>query len=550
MHLTINQILKEINVFENAQLLAGEKGGDKIVTWTHISEHKDISHWIKQGTLLLSSGFLLKDKPELFEREIPSLIEKGLSGLVISVGSHIHYVPKFIIDKANENDFPIIAIPPHVPLMEVTHEIHKRIISSHYALIEQSFTINKILNKVVIDGGDLDDLVMNITNLINRSITIEDPDLRLLAHAEYGKSDELRNRTIQEGRTPLDVVAYLESSGILASIRNNPQPSKVPCAPDLGFIYERVVAPIMVGSQLYGYFWIIADESSLTEMDFIVIERGANIASLILSRTEAIYRAEQNIVSKLFDEITDPYNEDNSFELNKYMGFWGVVDKFQVMVIDHEQSEFVKVNRLYKLIAEICSREKSLIRLFEKGNRFVALLRGDEFLDNETLANNIVEEGISNGYNLSIGLGNITDQKTELSQQYLQAVEAIQIGKALSEGGRRVWLYRKIGSLLYFLNIPSCLRIKNEYYQLAESISRHDEEVGSDYFRTLEYFLDNTLNLKKTADKLFIHRNTLTQRINKIQEIWKMDLEDEYSVLNLHLAIKEFRIQKNINRKK
>jgi len=54
--------------------------------------------------------------------------------------------------------------------------------------------------------------------------------------------------------------------------------------------------------------------------------------------------------------------------------------------------------------------------------------------------------------------------------------------------------------------------------------------------------LNNHLNHSRTARDLFIHRNSLLKRLNRMQELWGLDFEDSYFVLNLQLAIVESRL--------
>ena len=58
------------------------------------------------------------------------------------------------------------------------------------------------------------------------------------------------------------------------------------------------------------------------------------------------------------------------------------------------------------------------------------------------------------------------------------------------------------------------------------AIKAYDAAHKTDYCRTLHCFLKNERRHQQTAEELFIHRNTLFLRLEKIQELWPLDLND------------------------
>lgn len=542
MHLTLNKILEEVEIFADAKLVAGKKGVETVVSWTSISEHMNISEWLQPSTLLLSSGFLLKDEPNVFADRIPLFMEKGLVGLVVTVGSHIKEVPNIVVEQANKYNFPIIILPSTVPLMNITYGIHNKIISLHYELVEASFNIHKTLNNIVIEGGGLTKLAREMSFLIGRSITIEDPELKLLAHSQFGKVDESREKTIEYGKSPSEFVDYLNDAGTLKLMQKAAKTYSIPRLPELGVTYGRVVAPIYVDTQLYGYFWIIADEEPLNDMDYIVIERGVTLASLILSREEAIYRSRQEVLGKLFDSIIDHGSSNDVYENTNRLQALGVDNYYQILLVEHNLNEYYKVKRLNTIIVDIATDEGALLQIFEKANHFVVLLRGDTGNNNKLVANNIINKANESGYELSIGLSDCSNQSSQLNRHYQEALSALKIGKALSDSENKPNLFCELGYFVNLLTMPPEYRSDNKYYGIVEAIADYDNTNGTDYFHTLEVYLDCNSNIQKTAINLFIHRNTLYQRLDKMAKLWNIYFDNINFLLNIHIATKEWRI--------
>ncbi|EPY14732.1 transcriptional regulator [Paenibacillus alvei A6-6i-x] len=77
------------------------------------------------------------------------------------------------------------------------------------------------------------------------------------------------------------------------------------------------------------------------------------------------------------------------------------------------------------------------------------------------------------------------------------------------------------------------------FTQSLGKVYEHDQLHGTSYIVTLEH---NHLNISETAKTLFIHRNTLIYRIEKINEILNTDLKNAEELLKIQLALKIARL--------
>ena len=77
-----------------------------------------------------------------------------------------------------------------------------------------------------------------------------------------------------------------------------------------------------------------------------------------------------------------------------------------------------------------------------------------------------------------------------------------------------------------------------QYYDAKLGVlEKHDRNNGSDYLEFLTVYLTSNCNINDTADKLFIHRNTVVYKIKKINELLDCDLNELEVRVNLYLAI-------------
>ncbi|MCG0276222.1 MAG: PucR family transcriptional regulator ligand-binding domain-containing protein [Thermosediminibacteraceae bacterium] len=108
--------------------MAGEKGLDRIISYVDILEVPDAINWLRGEELLLTTGYSIKDKPEVQERLILELDKVNAAGIVIKLNRFLENIPEVMIKQANEVDLPIIGLPPDVPYIEVTHPLLKEIL--------------------------------------------------------------------------------------------------------------------------------------------------------------------------------------------------------------------------------------------------------------------------------------------------------------------------------------------------------------------------------------------------------------------------------------
>ncbi len=543
MPLTVADALNELEVFSEAQVVAGHGGLNRVIRWTHLVEVPDVAQWVREGNLLLTTAFAFKDNPEIQRELIPTLVEKGLAGMVVAVGRYFHKIPPDMIRQADELDFPIITVPFEVPYVEVTRAIHERILNEQYVLLQKSLHIHKVLTQLVLEGKGLDALAESLATLLNRSVTIEDPSLRVLAHASNGPVDAIRKRSIAEGRTPKELVDYLASQGLFERLQREPRPQHVSPVPEMGMTLERIIAPVLVGSQLYGFVWIIATDCPLTELDFLAIERAATVAALIMSREQAIYEAEQHLKASLLNTLLDPEPYHAIRDLTDTLRKLGLHQGYRVLVLEEVYSRPAGPGGLCNFVEENMRERDLQATVVQRGQRLIVLLGTTDPQRGLDAAHTLVEEGVRWGFSLVIGLSNHSRQATGVRQCYQEAVEALRVGKALSGGKPGVWAFENLGILPWLQVLPPEIHSASRYHRVVQEMAEYDREHGTELLKTVEVYLDHLGNAQQSARDLFIHRNTLRQRLTKIRETWELDFGDPYTVLNLLIAIKDWRLQ-------
>ncbi len=121
---------------------------------------------------------------------------------------------------------------------------------------------------------------------------------------------------------------------------------------------------------------------------------------------------------------------------------------------------------------------------------------------------------------IMVGIGEPKQQLGKLGESMKEARNAIEVGRVYKKG-QNVFAYRKMLIERFLADVPKDMSMK--YYNLL--FNRRTARLFNDeMIHTIEKFFENSLNLSETARQLYIHRNTLIYRLDKIQRIIGLDL--------------------------
>ncbi|MEM7111326.1 MAG: PucR family transcriptional regulator ligand-binding domain-containing protein [Chloroflexota bacterium] len=546
--LTIAEALK-LSVFSSSKLVAGKSGIKNEINWVHIVDIPDaIYSYERQGVLLLTAGFGLRDNPEQQASLIPMLNELGFAGMVLSIGYCFDRTPDVMLDTANQLGFPIIESPRELLFIDITESILERIVNRQYVLLQESNKIYDELTDLVLQGKDLNALAGTLSNFLKRSITIEDPTFKVLATAQFGPIDTAREHTNANRRTPPEMARHLLDSGIYNKLLQQMGPLRVEPIPELGMTMERFVAPIIVDRQIHGYIWIIASGRPLTELDELAISHGATVAALFMFKEQAVHEAEEALRGDFFEQLMRGNERTTTFqEMARRFGY-RLTAKHQILLI---QATLKAGGNLRFLETQIHNwlRENHITSAFLVWrNDFLVLVTESVNDDSgKQLADRLVKNLNYPASRLLIGVGSSFEHGAGggIRQSYTEAKEAVDIGEAFDKK-EGVVAFHELGLLHWLYRLPREAYDGNHFLKYIDQLKKHDKVKQGSLTKTLESYLDFGGALTETSQALYIHRNTLLRRLERIQEICDLDLRDPQIRINLHIALKGHYLQKRV----
>ena len=134
---------------------------------------------------------------------------------------------------------------------------------------------------------------------------------------------------------------------------------------------------------------------------------------------------------------------------------------------------------------------------------------------------------------VNVAYGTIVNEIRDVSRSYKEAKMALDVGK-IFYSERNVVAYSNlgIGRLIYQLPMSLCKMFIKEIFD-GKSLDEFDEET----LDTINKFFENSLNVSETSRQLYIHRNTLVYRLDKLQKSTNLDLRVFEDAITFKIAL-------------
>lgn len=148
----------------------------------------------------------------------------------------------------------------------------------------------------------------------------------------------------------------------------------------------------------------------------------------------------------------------------------------------------------------------------------------------QSLEEYLRKEGIGD---IRIAYGTVVNEIKEVSRSYKEAKMALDVGKIFFED-REIIAYSElgIGRLIYQLPIPLCKMFIREIFD-----GKGPDDFDEETLTTIDKFFENSLNVSETSRQLFIHRNTLVYRLDKLQKSTGLDLRVFEDAITFKIAL-------------
>lgn len=515
------------------QLLSGEVGLAEPVLWVRrMAVTPPAFAALEGGEIALLSVEALShlDERLTLARVVEALGERGATALVV-VGA----VPEEAKTAANACGLPLFLLPTGSDPRDIERDIIRLIVEREAQLDRLGQQIYRQLVQLSIENQDLPAIAHALLRITGKPVVIQDENLSIQALA-WPEDCPLSAEEL--------VPALEDEEPLHRWLWGRHLDGKAPPCTELSLTpsgWTRCVAAIVIEGKLSGCLSLLGEVPD--DLDRLAVERGALVCAVELAKRRAVEAAEDRLHGDFLDLLLTAGPTEQRALARRAAELGYELERQHAVVIFGLKGGFPQTvtllasefrARLLNTGSQVflCPHEGDLAALC--GAEDAAHLRQLEELaqaTHERLAQ------LSPQVRIAVGIGRPGTGLAGLRRSFGQALEALTLARNLFDGNR-VLPFSDLGVYRLLCRLQHSEELAEFYDQTLGSLAQYDVAHNMELIPTLEAFFAHHGNVSQTAESLYLHRNSLLYRLERIREITGLDLDDADDRFSLQLALK------------
>ena len=518
--------LLRLNAMSGSLLLSGKERLGVKITRANVIEMTDMENWAQPGEVILSSGYTFRDTEEALIWAVEALHEKGAVALCIKPRHFYHSISEHVIQKARELNFILIELPMEAIFANIVHEITEEIFQRESLAFRKMQDQMEVLLDILFQDDSMEERLDAIEEVIQNPFLIFDSDNELVMS--------------KKSRSLLDSV----QEDVLRQLYHNPQEGSLTVEINSSSRNVHTYRVEISGDEFIRII-LIEYHGPFHETDLISVKRISRILALEMKNTMTF----KKILRKYKDKFVQDWifnNFDSELDIIIAAQTYGyelsAAKQYRVSVINinNKQHNAAFLQRDVSIIHSIIMNLDAKIAFTIHNGKLILVFESD------------MEDEAANFPHLSYLIDRLKYvlEKENMSFCISRPVEAREVpsaylqAKRISEISVRCNITdpfikdEQLGILSLLSMLPEDSSVLQYRDKLLGPLQKYDADSHSNLLETLQVYLDTKCNAKATAEKMYIHYNTIAYRLDKIRSIIGMDIDDAETRLQLQIAYK------------
>lgn len=536
-----------LEVMGDSKLIAGFKGIRNTISRVNIMADPDIMDWVQEGEFLLTTAYFFeKDNVEAQKKLIKECSKRHLAGIGIKVSPYLDSLSKEVLDLADELSFPLIDVHQSIPLSDIMMDVFKEVFNKQASLLERIEKVHEQFMAVMLEGNGAEEVTQvihdNIKNPVILSLNFSNQTYKKLGEVNEGLKTEFLT-DVKEFYDPNDgrsKLKRLDEDRVIIG----------------GKFVDRMIMPIVLKDNVYGHIFTWSTNTPLGGFDLSIIESAATTIALAVLQELTVKEVEIRYRSEFFEDLisVDPKRKRKAlerahfFNLNPNDHYIIEVMSLKLRFEDENDDEYLfeylqdYVNTMVTIIEDIMGYLNLSGIVATKLNGVQVLLGFEEesiIEDRLNNFNNRVMEALDEKFSnmeVKIGVGRVYEGLDNVNKSFSDAVKTIRTGKAIID--KEIITFDELGIFKILCQDFLTEELEDFYNTTLKPLVDYDGKKSTELVKTLEAYFEHNGNLTRMSENLYTHYNTILYRINRINEITGMDLDDPNDRLNLEIALK------------
>lgn len=521
---------------------AGRAGLDREIQHVTVVEVAEDVMW-KGKEFLITAFVNCRGSVERQLELMDAAARRGCAALAILLhpeGAYTDELPASLLRQADSLALPLFRIPNHVPYIDIIFPIYREIVNRQARELQYALDAHNRMSDLVLAGRRLPELAELMASLLGNPVLVLDRWGSDLAAAE--PTGQMPPHAFREQmESPEASVVDLGTT----SNRGRRASEEVVdhAASDFARVFARY--PIRAGRARYGEVVVWLRGAAFTHLHHMALEQACTVLAFYMEKERVVEEARAHLRRDLLDEIVmgaDPdYIEARLGTHGWVLGTPGVV-----MVVKPERSDARATPEALDSVG-ISDDDYHAIRCVLDGHSegHIVIRRGDSvvaLMPSErartacaVLARELVDAFAARKSQLAVGIGSPFGQVSDLRRSYEEAINALGIGKKVNPL-QRVFEIDDLAGYYYLSRAADPGSLGELTSRVLGPLFRYDQDHGTVLTETLRFHFACDGNVTETARRLYVHRNTLLRRLERIREVLGFDPFDSPRRLNFQLA--------------
>ncbi|MCV7205255.1 helix-turn-helix domain-containing protein [Mycolicibacterium peregrinum] len=379
-----------------------------------------------------------------------------------------------------------------------------------------------------------------LAQTLDRAVLLDDEELTPITHSrQLGELDDVRVHSVLQRETRAEVKAALFDFGIGTA----DSALWIPAFPQHNLM-PRFCVPVRSASERFGYLWIIVPDGALPEGGEQLAEQAGAALLYILDRRNAALRADESAAQRLLMRLIATEDPEQAPAVVAELHTRGMAEPNDVVQVFRFEPDGAHdpADRSLALRLRLTATDRSRRWYTLAGSPTTIVAVASSEADSATTADTVAEAvRASYGSRPAIGSSGAALPITQAALGFRQASLALSLAE-IGAGGGQVSDWSALGSWRTLAVLGRAYGANRLVELVHPGIVGLIEQGRNDLLRTLETYLANGGDVRRTAEEMFLHRSTLYYRLERLTEAVGGDLSDGETRFDLMLGLRLARL--------
>ena len=524
--------------FSDLQLLSSHSNLTQPLESVEITETPDVADFIPKNVMILTTAMIYKDDQEKLKPFIDSLKQAECTALGIKVGRFLDEISPEIVAYASAVDLPLIKIPSTQPLGGLLHEIVGYLRDSKTEQMSAAFDIQKRFSTLLMQDVDATRFIAEFAKILNAPIILLSPWQQVIAHSNYFYGNQKSAEFFIE-QLSKDHFQQLAQEKKIFRLQDERQ-ENIQVA---GF-------PIRVNDYFPYYLLVLSPEQIPYPISEFAIDQAILVLTFMLFKNKKIAESFEHLKTDFLDRLLDTHQEALSKHQN-WLELWKNYrlinsDYYQLAIVygvtkpeneTHIRYQQAEGQLIFQWLKEQLPEILPDVALFKLKNQNKSILifqskKNDHLMILQNLAERLQQ---ALPITIRFALGNAYENLEDLPNSYIEASSTLE-ASLHAQKPATVQLFHPKGLAGLFEKIGT---EDVEYFcqQQLKELAYPTEPTLQELLKTLKVFLDFNCEITKTANALYLHRNTIKYRMNQCEKLLGTSIQEPETSLLLRVAL-------------